>query len=72
MTKQQVLEVMGEPLRDKKFSKPDVWFYYVDTVWHDFLVTEDECMPLVFEDGALVGWGNEFYNRMQVPPRPSQ
>ncbi len=70
MTKQQVLDIMGEPLRDQKFGKPDVWFYYVDTVWHDFLTTEDECMPLVFENGTLIGWGNDFYNQRQAPANP--
>ena len=61
MTKNEVLAVMGEPIRDESFCKPDLWYYYIDTVWFDGLVTEDECMPLVFENGKLVGWGNDFY-----------
>ena len=60
MTKEQVLEIMGEPIRDEKFCEPDVWFYYIDMVWGDGLITEDECMPLVFKDGKLIGWGNDF------------
>jgi outer membrane protein assembly factor BamE (lipoprotein component of BamABCDE complex) len=64
MTKQQVLKIMGEPLRNQKYNKPDVWYYYVETQWHDFLTTEDECMPLVFENGKLIGWGCEYYNKM--------
>lgn len=61
MTKNEVLEIMGEPIRDENFVKPDLWYYYINTVWFDGLVTEDECMPLVFESGKLVGWGNDFY-----------
>lgn len=66
MTKTQVLKVMGEPVRDQKYNTPDLWYYYVNTEWHDFLTTEDECIPLVFENGKLIGWGNEFYNRRYV------
>lgn len=66
MTKAEVLEVMGEPLSDESFCRPDLWFYYHKTVWADGLVTEDECMPLVFEEGRLVGWGNTFYTSYRI------
>ena len=61
MTKGEVLKIMGEPIRDERFCKPDLWYYYIDMVWGDGLVTEEECMPLVFENGKLIGWGNNFY-----------
>jgi hypothetical protein len=61
MTKAQVLEIMGDPISDETFCKPDVWFYQIRSVWADGLTTEDECVPLVFADGILLGWGNEFY-----------
>ena len=60
MTKAEVLEIMGEPIRDEKFCEPDMWFYYREMVWGDGLLTEDECLPLIFEDGKLIGWGNNF------------
>ena len=63
MTKSQVLEIMGRPVEDEAFCKPDVWFYQVETIWADGLTTMDECMPLVFENGKLAGWGNTFYTR---------
>ena len=63
MTKTQVLEIMGRPLEEEAFCKPDVWFYQVETVWADGLTTMEECMPLFFENGKLVGWGNSFYTR---------
>ncbi len=66
MTKSEVLDVMGEPLSDESFCRPDLWFYYHKTVWADGLVTEDECMPLVFEEGRLVGWGNTFYTAYRI------
>ncbi|MDD3886928.1 MAG: DUF3192 domain-containing protein [Victivallaceae bacterium] len=61
MTKIQVLDIMGEPLTDEEYCTPNVWYYYIRVVWADGLRTEDECMPLVFRDGKLIGWGNEFY-----------
>lgn len=63
MTKAQVIEVMGEPVTGEDYCRPDVWFYYIDPQWYDGLTTQDECMPLVFKDGKLLGWGNEYYNR---------
>jgi outer membrane protein assembly factor BamE (lipoprotein component of BamABCDE complex) len=61
MTKQEVLKVMGEPLKEK-YSTPDVWYYFVDSKWHDGMNTRDECTPLVFKNGKLQGWGNKYYN----------
>lgn len=63
MTKSRVLEIMGEPLTEEEYNTPDVWYYYVETVWLDGLTTRDECMPVVFEKGKLVGWGNRFYTQ---------
>ena len=60
MTKAQVLKIMGEPVKEE-FSTPDRWFYFVESVWADGLTTEEECMPLIFEKGKLIGWGNRFY-----------
>jgi outer membrane protein assembly factor BamE (lipoprotein component of BamABCDE complex) len=60
MTKAQVLAIMGEPVKED-FSTPDRWFYFVNPVWMDGLTTEEECMPLIFEKGRLVGWGSRFY-----------
>ena len=62
MSKEQVRQIMGEPVNEV-YCKPDLWFYYINTQWHDGLITRDECMPLVFREGKLAGWGNEYYNR---------
>ena len=66
MTKSEVLKVMGEPVSDESYCTPDVWFYYINTIWHDGLVTEDECLPLVFHEGRLAGWGNRFYSEYRI------
>lgn len=68
MTKEQVKTIMGEPV-DEVFCKPDLWYYYVNTQWHDGLITRDECMPVVFKDGKVAGWGNDYYNRSVVVER---
>ena len=65
MTKTQVLNIMGRPLSDELYSKPDVWFYQTQTVWADGLTTEDECIPLVFTDGKLAGWGTVYYTHFR-------
>lgn len=61
MTKKQVLALMGEPLIDETYNKPNLWFYYTDWDWADCARTEEECTPLVFENGVLIGWGRAFY-----------
>lgn len=60
MTKAEVLSIMGEPVKDEAFNRPDIWYYYYDCNWLDGFITEEECFPLVFNDGKLVGWGNRF------------
>lgn len=69
MTKAQVLEIMGEPVKNESFNRPDVWFYYFDMNWFDGLITEDECFPLLFTDGKLAGWGNSFYTKYRIDRR---
>ena len=65
MTKEQVIQIMGEPL-DVTFAQPDVWYYYINTRWNDGQTTIDECMPVVFKNSKLVGWGNSYYNQEKL------
>ena len=69
MTKSEVLSVMGEPVKNETFNRPDIWFYYFNTNWLDGFVTEDECFPVVFKDGKVAGWGNAYYTRSRVENR---
>jgi outer membrane protein assembly factor BamE (lipoprotein component of BamABCDE complex) len=82
MTKAQVLAIMGEPLKDEGFARPDIWYYYFENNWLDGMITEEECFPLIFKDGKLIGWGNNFHARwrlenkdrvpdVQLPPEAS-
>lgn len=66
MTKEQVLEIMGEPLKNESFHEENTWYYFVRINWYDCLYTRDECMPLVFKDNKLIGWGNEFKARLDT------
>jgi outer membrane protein assembly factor BamE (lipoprotein component of BamABCDE complex) len=66
MTKAQVLKAMGEPVKDQDYSSPNVWFYYINTEWYDGLTTEDECLPLIFKNGKLAGWGWDYFERARI------
>ena len=66
MSKEQVLDVMGEPLRNVSFHEENVWYYFVRINWYDNLYTRDECMPLVFVNDKLAGWGNEYKARLDT------
>ena len=63
MTKEQVVEIAGEPLSKELYSTDNLWFYYTSPKWYDGLVTQDECTPFLFDDeGVLTGWGNKYYH----------
>ena len=61
MSKEEVRKYMGEPMVNEIYNQENVWFYHTQSKWSDGNVTSDECTPLVFEKGKLVGWGGEFY-----------
>ena len=61
MTKEEAFKIMGEPLMYEQYAKPDEWFYYSDWDWADCAKAKNECTPLVFQDGRLIGWGRVFY-----------
>ncbi|MBE6408007.1 MAG: DUF3192 domain-containing protein [Lentisphaerae bacterium] len=64
MTKDQVREIMGEPVQEK-YSLDNVWFYFTRVCWMDGQVTRDECTPLVFnEEGVLKGIGYPYYQKI--------
>ncbi len=69
MTKEQVLEIMGEPEEDVLYASPDQWFYFTRSRWHDGQVTEDECLPVIFENDRVVGWGNVFFGNYRLEER---
>ena len=63
MSKEQVVLVMGEPLKNQKFADDNKWYYRDQVRCFDGQCTGDECMILVFEDDKLIGWGRDFNAR---------
>ena len=62
MTKDEVLAIMGEPIKGEVFCSDNVWWYYTRTCWTDYMTTREECTPVVFdEDGLVEGWGTTFF-----------
>ncbi|HRR06782.1 MAG TPA: DUF3192 domain-containing protein, partial [Victivallales bacterium] len=61
MSKEEVISLLGKPIEGEKYCRDDVLFYYDGAKWFDGSITSDECFPLVFEDGKLIGWGQDFY-----------
>ena len=61
MTKKQVLEIMGEPVKGESYCTDKVFFYYTRQSWMDGMVMRDECTPIAFDDfDRVVGWGPDF------------
>jgi outer membrane protein assembly factor BamE (lipoprotein component of BamABCDE complex) len=66
MTKEDVIRIMGKPTLNEAYKTDkgknlEILFYYTNRTWADGNITRDECTPIVFEDGKVIGWGNEFY-----------
>ena len=70
MSKQQVLEVMGDPDLNEAYKSLHgksvaIFFYYTERKSRDHVIIKDETTPVVFEKGELIGWGSEFYEVKQ-------
>jgi len=79
MSKRGVLDIMGteafltdvainNPYRTESFTAEngtlvEILFYYTDVKQDDNATTDDELMPIVLEDDALIGWGWTCLNR---------
>lgn len=64
MTKQQVLDIMGEPLKFENYHRPNIWFYYTQRIWMDGIISQDECTPILFDKLEMVeGWGFDYYKK---------
>ncbi|HPN84335.1 MAG TPA: DUF3192 domain-containing protein [Victivallales bacterium] len=61
MTKDEVVSLLGKPVEGEKYCSENVLFYYDGAKWFDGNITSDECLPLVFENDKLIGWGHDFY-----------
>ena len=65
LTKQAILELMGSPDISEAKRNGDkelqVMFYRTQHKQADGITTQDECTPLFFVNGTLVGWGDSAY-----------
>ena len=61
MTKKQVIEIMGEPIKGESYCTDKVFFYYTRQSWMDGMVMRDECTPIAFDEfDRVIGWGPNF------------
>ncbi|WP_416305691.1 DUF3192 domain-containing protein [Neptunicella sp. SCSIO 80796] len=65
MTKESIIELMGSPdiSEAKKITDRtlQVMFYRTERKKSDGITTQDECVPLLFENNQLIAWGNDTY-----------
>ena len=61
MTRQEVLKIMGEPVKGEAYCTEKVLFYYTRQSWMDGMIMRDECTPIAFDEfGKVIGWGPDF------------
>jgi len=70
MSTDEVISIMGKPDLNEAYKslngKPIIiFFYYTQRKWADGTITKDKCTPVVFENGKLIGWGDEFYKTIK-------
>ena len=65
MSKQEVLDLMGEPLKGEVYNTKNVWYYFTEVKWSDGAITRDECTPIYFVDGKVAGWGQDAYKKFR-------
>ena len=75
MTKKQVLQIMGEPVKGEAYCTDRVFFYYTRQSWMDGMVMRDECTPIAFDEfDRVIGWGPNFNTGIyhQIPVEQPQ
>ena len=62
----EILDEMGSPDKNEKYvlgeQETAIWFYKVSPGL-DRTGRDNDLMPLVFENGKLIGWGRDIYNQ---------
>ena len=69
MTKDQVLQTMGNPYKNEAFSTTesviiDAYFYLTEIKFDELyrkILNDETITPIIFIDGKVVGWGWSFY-----------
>ena len=63
MTRKQVLEIMGEPVKGEVFCNDRELFYYTRQSWMDGMIMRDECTPIVLDEfDRVIGWGYDYHS----------
>jgi outer membrane protein assembly factor BamE (lipoprotein component of BamABCDE complex) len=58
-SKDQLLKVMGNPELREAYPEGEVWLYYTGTG-----LGHDKKTPVVIVNGKIVGWGDNYYDRV--------
>jgi outer membrane protein assembly factor BamE (lipoprotein component of BamABCDE complex) len=62
MTKEQVMNQMGEPERSEGYAWGSAWLYRTAMTSGVYGTADSDFTPVVFdENGQLVGWGRNFF-----------
>ena len=66
-SKNQVLLIMGKPYKTEAYSmdgeRLEFWFYMTEWRGTIYRLDDSNFTPLAFRDGALQGWGRNYYDR---------
>lgn len=67
MTKDNVLNIMGQPRKSEVYSKNgksiEFWLYMTEGVTtDDRRLRDSNFTPIAFENGRVTGWGRNFYD----------
>ena len=61
MTRKEVLNIMGEPVKGEAYCTDKVLYYYTRQSWMDGMIMRDECTPIAFDGfDRVIGWGPGF------------
>lgn len=68
MTKAEVAQIMGQPRKTEAYSiegrNIEFWLYLTEGITiTDRSMGDKNLTPLAFEDGTLIGWGRNFYDK---------
>ena len=68
MTKNEVIQVMGEPRTTEAYSmegqNTEFWLYLTECITiTDRSMGDKNFTPLAFENDVLIGWGRNFYDQ---------
>lgn len=68
MTYEAVVRKLGvadfNELHEKNDGVYRILFYRTQRAMDDGVTTKEECTPLVFRDGVLIGWGDSAYQHI--------